>query len=94
MKVVFSAPAAEELDDILLEMVRLSPKAFIGFNNRLWSVIRQIGEWPWAAQMVAGRPGIRMVPLQRYPSHVFYRVLSTTVEVVHIRHGARAYPDE
>jgi len=38
---------------------------------------------------VAERPGVRRVPLLRYPYVVFYRVLDDEVIVLRVVHGAR-----
>ena len=41
------------------------------------------------APRVEQRPGMRVVPLVRYPFKIFYRILGETVRVLHIRHAAQ-----
>jgi hypothetical protein len=50
----------------------------------------RIAAWPEAAQTVADRPGIRTVPLVRYPFRIFYRLADDQLEILHIHHAARA----
>ena len=42
--------------------------------------------------MVEGRPGVRVVPLIRFPYRVFYRVSPEAVEILHFRHARRRDP--
>ncbi len=42
----------------------------------------------------AHRPGVRVVPLGRYPYKIFYRVSGDAVEILHIHHAAREPWDE
>jgi hypothetical protein len=37
----------------------------------------------------AHRPGVRVVPLGRYPYKIFYRVQDGVLEILHIHHAAR-----
>jgi hypothetical protein len=46
------------------------------------------------AQEVVGRPGVRVVPLLRYPYKVFYRSTGDTIEILYIHHIARDEPRE
>jgi toxin ParE1/3/4 len=45
--------------------------------------------WPDSAQEVAERPGVRAVPLLRYPYKVFYRNTGEVVEIMYIHHTAQ-----
>jgi plasmid stabilization system protein ParE len=38
---------------------------------------------------VEQRPGVRVVPLIRYPYKIFYRIADDTVRILHIRHTSR-----
>jgi plasmid stabilization system protein ParE len=57
-------------------------------------VIARIGAWPESAEEVAERPGVRVVPLIRYPYKIFYRVTTEAVEILYIHHAARQAPWE
>jgi plasmid stabilization system protein ParE len=53
-----------------------------------------LGQFPNSFQEVAERPGIRRVPLLRYPYLVFYRIFDEEVIVLRVVHGARKEPWE
>jgi hypothetical protein len=44
--------------------------------------------WPDSAQEVAEEPGVRVVPLLRYPYNVFYRNTGEAIEILSIHHAA------
>ncbi len=94
MKVVFTDEALDNLDGILAYIASSYPTISAAFEKRLRTVITRIGAWPQSAQQVAERPGVRVVPLIRYPYNVFYRIANETVEILYIRHAARRAPWE
>ncbi len=57
-------------------------------------VAERIGQFPEGAQEVAERPGVRRVPLLRYPYVVHYIVYNDEVLILRIVHGARRSPWE
>ena len=89
MKVVYTEDASEDLDRILAYIASNYPAVYDAFLIRLRSAIARIGMWPDSAQEVAERPGVRAVPLLRYPYKVFYRNTGAVVEIMHIHHGAQ-----
>lgn len=89
MKVVYTDDASEDLDGILAYIASNYPAVYDAFLIRLRSVIARIGMWPDSAQEVAERPGVRAVPLLRYPYKVFYRNTGEVVEIMHIHHAAQ-----
>jgi toxin ParE1/3/4 len=89
MKVVYTDDASEDLDGILAYIASNYPAVYDAFLIRLRSVIARIGMWPDSAQEVAERPGVRAVPLLRYPYKVFYRNTGEVVEIMYIHHAAR-----
>jgi toxin ParE1/3/4 len=89
MRVVWTEEALENLDGILLYISAHYPTIYQAFQNRLQSVVKRIGDWPDSAQEVAGRPGVRVVPLIRFPYKVFYRNTGQAVEILYIHHAAR-----
>jgi toxin ParE1/3/4 len=89
MKVVYTDDASEDLDGILAYIASNYPTVYDAFLIRLRSVIARIGMWPDSAQEVAERPGVRAVPLLRYPYKVFYRNTGEVVEIMYIHHAAQ-----
>jgi toxin ParE1/3/4 len=67
---------------------------YAAFEKRLRTVVARIGTWPESAEEVAERPGVRVVPLIRYPYKVFYQVTTEAVEILYIHHAARRAPWE
>ena len=89
MKVVFTEEALQNLDEIMAYTAVNYPTVYGALVVRLESVIARVAEWPDSAQEVAGRPGVRVVPLIRYPYKVFYRKTEETVEILYIHHAAQ-----
>jgi toxin ParE1/3/4 len=51
--------------------------------------VSRIAEAPQRGRPVARRPGVRAMLLVRYRYKIFYRVVGTTVRIIHIRHMSR-----
>ena len=94
MKVVYTDEALDNLDGILAYIARNYPTILAAFEKRLRTVVVRIGAWPESAEEVDERPGVRVVPLIRYPYKVFYRITSEAVEILYIHHAARRDPWE
>ena len=92
MRVVLTAEALRDLDSILTYTAAQHPTALPALQRRLQASLRRIGAWPESAPLVAARPGLRMVPIVRYPFRIFYRVADDRVEILHIHHTARPTP--
>ena len=89
MKVVYTTEAFADLDGILDYIANHYPAISEPFKSRLQAVVARIARWPESAQEVAERPGVRVVPLIRYPYKIFYRISNETVEILYIHHAAR-----
>jgi toxin ParE1/3/4 len=92
MKVRWSELALAELDVILAGMQAKNPAAAARLNARVRQIVERIGQFPEAAQEVAERPGVRRVPLVRYPYVLHYTVNKDEVVILRIIHGARRSP--
>ncbi len=92
MKVVYTIEAVTDLDGILNYIANHYPAISNAFESRLHPVVARIARWPESAQEVAERPGVRVVPLMRYPYKIFYRVSNETVQILYIHHTAREEP--
>lgn len=89
MKIIFTTEALADLDVILDYIADHYPAISKPFTNRLHAVLERIARWPESAQEVSDRPGVRVVPLIRYPYKVFYWVANDAIEILHIHHAAR-----
>jgi toxin ParE1/3/4 len=94
MMVRYSSLALAELDAILSGLAAKNPTAAQRFEHRIRQVSERMARFPRGFQEVAERPGVRRVPLVRYPYLVFYKVIADEVVVVRVVHGARKEPWE
>ena len=90
MRIIFTQPALEDIAEIRIYVAAHYPHALASVERRLRLVLGRIMRWPESAQQVAEHPGVRMVPLVRYPYKIFYRVQWDSIEVLHIHHNAQA----
>jgi toxin ParE1/3/4 len=92
MKLIYTDEALRELDEIL-EFIELHyPAILAAFEERLHTVERRISRWPKSAEEVMQRPGVRVVPLIRYPYKLFYQIADDVIEVLYLHHAARREP--
>jgi plasmid stabilization system protein ParE len=89
MRVVYSSRALVELDEILAFVAKFSPASAARVESRIRHVVEWIGNHPEAAQEMMGRPGVRRMPLIRYPYLIYYMVGADEVTILRIRHAAR-----
>jgi len=94
MKVVYTDAALADLDEILDYISSHYPTVYASFERRLRTIEARIGAWPESAPEVVERPGVRVVPLIRYPYKIFYRIENDIVEILYIHHSARRAPWE
>lgn len=89
MKVQYTKQALADLRKIAADSRTFGDDVAIALELRIRKVIAHIVRYPKAAAPVAERPGVRVVPLIRYPYKIFYRILEDRVRILHIRHTAR-----
>ena len=94
MKVVYTAAALRDLDEIAEWLVVHYPTIAPTVERRIRSVVEHIGRWPESARRSNKRAGVRVIPIGRYPCRVFYRITDDAVEILHIHHAARRLWDE
>ena len=89
MKVEYTNRATGDLRKLAADSVQFGKAVAIAVDARIRKIIAHIAEYPSAAQRVAERPGVHVVPLVRYPYKIFYRVLDDRVRILHVRHTSR-----
>jgi len=94
MKLRLSRPALADLEAILTYIEANNPPAAGRFIQRLDGVFKRIVQFPKAAVEIAQRPGVRRVPLLRYPYVIYYKAFADEAVVLRIVHGARHNPWE
>ncbi|MGZ8323215.1 MAG: type II toxin-antitoxin system RelE/ParE family toxin [Rhodoplanes sp.] len=94
MKVRFTEEALKDLDEIAGFLAEKYPAIAPAVEQRIRAVVARIARWPKSARRSAGRAGVHVAPLGRYPYKVFYRVTDQGVEILHIHQAAREPWDE
>ncbi len=94
MKVVFTRAALRDLDEIAEWLAGHYPMIAPTLERRIRAVIAHIGRWPESARRSTKRPGVRVIPVGRYPYRIFYRITADAVEILHVHHAARRPWDE
>jgi len=91
MKAEYSRRAIADLDEIAKYYEEhAGGRVAAAIADRIEAVVARISKAPESAQAMAGRPGIRVVPLRRYPYKIFYRVGADRITILHIRHSSRS----
>ena len=89
MRVEYTNRALADLRKISADSRAFGDVITAALEARIRKVVARIAEHPETAAPVVERPGMRVVPLVRYPYKIFYRVLEDRVKILHIRHTAR-----
>jgi plasmid stabilization system protein ParE len=89
MRVEYTRQSLADLRKIAADSRAFGDQVALAVELRILRVIAHIAKNPKAAAPVAERPGMRVVPLIRYPYKIFHRVLADRVKILHIRHTAR-----
>ena len=70
MKVRYTGKALRQLDDIFSYIAKQNPSAAKRVKVRIQRAIERLGRQPYSARHTE-RPGIRVLPIVRYPYLVF-----------------------
>jgi len=89
MKVEYATRAVADLRKVSTDSLAFGAAVAANVEARVQEIIAYIATHPEAASQVAERPGVRVIPLIRYPYKIFYRVLEDRVRILHIRHTSR-----
>lgn len=90
MKVEYSNRALADLRKLSAgSQATFGHRVAAALETRIRAIVEQIRQAPESAPRVEQRPGVRIVPLIRYPYKIFYRIADDTVRILHIRHTSR-----
>jgi plasmid stabilization system protein ParE len=89
MRVEYTRRAVADLRKVSSDNAAFGQIVVSAIEARIRDVIAHIAENPEAAVQVAERPGVRVIPLLRYPYKIFYRFDADSIRILHIRHTAR-----
>jgi plasmid stabilization system protein ParE len=90
MKVEYSNRALADLRKLSAgSQATFGHRVAAALETRIRAIVEQIRQAPESAPRVEQRPGVRVVPLIRYPYKIFYRIADDTVRILHIRYTSR-----
>jgi plasmid stabilization system protein ParE len=89
MRIEYSRRALSDLIEIAAYYAAFQNNAGERVGARIREVAARIARSPQIGRPVVERPGVRVVPLRRYPYLIFYRVARDAVRIIHIRHTSR-----
>lgn len=89
MKVVYSPRAVSDLAVIADYLTERGPQGAMAVERRIREVVERLAEFPGMGRELAQRPGVRVMPLGRYPYLIFYSARENELVVLHVRHASR-----
>lgn len=92
MKVRYTETAAAEVAEIFEYIAARNRRAAAELVERLERLVENLESAPLMAR-VTDEQGTHVIPVGRYPYLVFYAVENDEVIILHVRHGARRYPE-
>jgi addiction module RelE/StbE family toxin len=93
MRVRYTEAALADLNAIFSYIAKDNPKAATFVVGRIEQVVSRIGDFPYMAHGT-DEPGVRVIPVGRFPYLLFYSVSGQEVVILHVRHAARSRPWE
>lgn len=93
MRLVWSRLALADRDDIFTYIEADNPKAAIHVDEQIVLSVRRLMEFPESGRQ--GRiAGTRELVIPRTPYIAAYAVITDTIRILRIIHGAQIWPDE
>ena len=93
MKIRYTETALVEINEVFSYISERNAPAAKRVVARIEQTIQNLGDFPEMAQE-ADEPGVRRMPVTRYPFIVFYAIDADEVVILHVRHGAQRWPWE
>jgi len=93
MKLRYTETAAAEVADIFNYIAAENPRAAAELVARLERLTENLVEFPRMAR-VTDEQGTHIIPIGHYPYLVFYAIENEELVILHVRHGARRYPEK
>lgn len=89
MKVEYSELAISDLTKIAVDSRAFGEGVAEAVEARIRDAIAQVAWDPESAHVVTQRPGVRVVPLVKFPFAIFFRILQGRIRILHVRHTSR-----
>lgn len=88
MRVRYRERALADLEDIFRYLNDRSPTGAHNVIEAIYAAINNVADHPLSAQETSD-PQIRLKIVGRYGYKIFYGVAADSIEILHLRHGAR-----
>ena len=88
MKVRYRERALADLDEISGYLTQRSPSVAYNVLTAIHAAVADIAEHPQSARRTSD-PSVRVKVVARYRYQIFYSIEADSVEILHVRHGAR-----
>jgi plasmid stabilization system protein ParE len=88
MRIRYTPRARGDIESIWYYLNERSPSGAHNVLRAIYAGVQFIADYPEASQH-ADEPSIRVKLVRRYRYKIFYRIVSDTVEVLHVRHTSR-----
>jgi plasmid stabilization system protein ParE len=88
MRVRYSPRARGDLEAIVNYLAQHNLEAAKRVRQAVANTIRVIGEFPESGRLTA-EPGVRVLPVGRFPYLIYWSVAAGEAVIVHIRDGRR-----
>jgi plasmid stabilization system protein ParE len=93
MQVRWTTPAAQDLEEINLYIRRDSESAALAVANTPFCAANALEVLPSRGR-IGRKPGTRELVAPDLPCIIAYKVTRTAIQILHIYHGARNWPEE
>jgi plasmid stabilization system protein ParE len=88
MRIEWDAGAVRDLEDIRAFIAADKPDAAVRVAEHIQAAVDRLSEFPLMGRQTS-EPTIRILPITGTPYIVYYRPLSTFIEILAVFHGAR-----
>jgi toxin ParE1/3/4 len=88
MKIRYTLRARADLSQIRTYLLERNPRAATAVLTTIRRRIAWLADFPLMAPET-NEPGIRSLPIVRYPYKIYYEVVGDEVRILHVRHTSR-----
>ena len=88
MRIRYTLRARADLEEIRFYLLERDPRAAVAVLTTIRRRIAWLADFPLMAPET-DEPGVRALPVVRYPYRVYYELVGSEVRLLHVRHTRR-----